>query len=344
MKKERIFYLDFVRAIATIAILLTHYNALYVYMADESVMNKVVLTSRVANLYIGDFGVSLFLIISGASLMYVYQDRLELGNFYKKRFWNIYPMFWIAFFAAFMHSFWKWKGLNSSTPKINILLSVIGMDGYLSTVVPTFYKVGEWFLGFIIIMYVVFPLLRICVLKFPKITVICTMIVYIISHLFYSLPLTESTFLLTRLPEIIFGMLFVVYMKKVKTSWFIVSLLVIAANTILQPAWSSNIQTTYVGIASFLVLTWLATYVGKISVVQSICKTVSKYSYAIFLVHHYIIYEICEKFPLQSISVLESYLLFLLCCCVIAFFAKILFEANRYVVAWMKNWRGITLK
>ena len=39
MKKERIFYLDFVRAIATIAILLTHYNALYVYMADESVMD-----------------------------------------------------------------------------------------------------------------------------------------------------------------------------------------------------------------------------------------------------------------------------------------------------------------
>ena len=31
MQKQRIFYLDFVRAAATLLIVLTHYNALYLY-------------------------------------------------------------------------------------------------------------------------------------------------------------------------------------------------------------------------------------------------------------------------------------------------------------------------
>lgn len=34
MKKERIFYLDFVRAIAVILILMTHYNAVYLYVGQ----------------------------------------------------------------------------------------------------------------------------------------------------------------------------------------------------------------------------------------------------------------------------------------------------------------------
>ena len=66
MSKERLFYLDFVRAFATIVILLTHYNAIYLY---AGMPEKAVISTTVCNIYIGDFGVSLFLIISGAALM-----------------------------------------------------------------------------------------------------------------------------------------------------------------------------------------------------------------------------------------------------------------------------------
>lgn len=83
MQKQRLFYLDFVRAFATIIILLTHYNAIYLW-AD--IPEKAVITTRVCNLYIGDLGVSLFLIISGAALMYVYEEQLDLKTFYKNDF------------------------------------------------------------------------------------------------------------------------------------------------------------------------------------------------------------------------------------------------------------------
>lgn len=35
IKKERIFYLDFIRALSTLLIILTHYNALFIYNVNR---------------------------------------------------------------------------------------------------------------------------------------------------------------------------------------------------------------------------------------------------------------------------------------------------------------------
>ena len=61
MPRERLFYLDFIRAIAAIAIVITHYNATFLYM-DPPITNCYVIDAYVFNVYIGSFGVSLFLI------------------------------------------------------------------------------------------------------------------------------------------------------------------------------------------------------------------------------------------------------------------------------------------
>lgn len=44
-------------------------------------------------------------------------------------------------------------------PRWTLVLSVLGLDGYALPYTPTFYKVGEWFLGCLILLYVLFPLL-----------------------------------------------------------------------------------------------------------------------------------------------------------------------------------------
>ena len=90
MKKERLFYLDFVRAIATISIVLTHFNARFLYL-NPPAPEKAVITTTVANIYIGGWGVSLFFIISGAALMYVYQEKCELKTFLQKKIFKYLP-------------------------------------------------------------------------------------------------------------------------------------------------------------------------------------------------------------------------------------------------------------
>lgn len=61
MKRERIFYLDFVRALAVFLIFLTHFNAryLYFYMTPEMPQNAI-LTLNPFNIYIGNLGVACF--------------------------------------------------------------------------------------------------------------------------------------------------------------------------------------------------------------------------------------------------------------------------------------------
>ena len=169
-KRERIFGFDFIRMIATLSIVLIHFNAIYIYASPQR-MDLTVLTTRLSNIYLGGWGVSLFFILSGASLMYVYQEKLEIKEFYKKRFLSIYPMFWIAYFIVFLFQFYLYKGFTfSKAPIINFIFTIIGYDGNLMTVIPTFYILGEWFLGCIISMYVIFPLLRKMVIKIPKVT------------------------------------------------------------------------------------------------------------------------------------------------------------------------------
>ncbi|ADP38492.1 hypothetical protein HMPREF0421_20410 [Gardnerella vaginalis ATCC 14019] len=76
-------------------IVVTHFNNPYLEPMRFFV-------NRPFGIYIGGLGVSLFLIISGAALMYNYGDResLDLRTFYTKRAKTLYPMFWVAFIVA----------------------------------------------------------------------------------------------------------------------------------------------------------------------------------------------------------------------------------------------------
>lgn len=336
MKKERCFYLDFVRAIAVISILLTHYNARWIYMNSEDALKKAILTTRVANVYIGDFGVSLFLIISGAALMYTYSDQLDLKKFYVKRMTSIYPMFWIGYFFVFAHSFLVNGGINESIPKWNILLTVIGMDGYLGTVLPSFYLIGEWFLGFIIIIYVLFPLLRKGTIQFPKITAIIVLGLYILFMFNYNIPFIKNIFLFIRLLEVVFGMYFVKYIRRVN-GWFTLTAAgVLVLNCIIKPQIDASLQMTYVGISAFLVLTWISNFIQENKVVVKCCGILSKYSYAIFLTHHYIIAQVVSKIDLSTVSISESYILFIIICCLIGVFSRLLFVIHDYIIKNIK--------
>lgn len=241
MEKKRLFYLDFIRAFATIVIIITHYNALYLYLPMPT-PEKAFITTKVANIYIGSFGVSLFFIISGAALMYVYQEKCELKRFYKKRFFSLFPMFWMVFAIDFLINTYLNGGIDKSIPKWKIIFSILGMDHYLTEFTTSFARVGEWFLGCIILIYLVFPLLRLGIEKKPVLTGVILMMIY--SGMIYFdngfFPLSKNLFV--RFPEFVFGMLFVRYFKKVNLPVVITSVIVLIANTILHPDFINNLN------------------------------------------------------------------------------------------------------
>lgn len=336
-KKERIFYLEFIRAFATLSIILTHYNALYIYMETPRLENTI-LSVFPFGIYIGNLGVSLFFIISGAALMYTYQDRLEVKKFFKKRFLSVYPMWWIAYTAAISYWFLTYKTFNPwSAEKWKILLTIIGFDHYFAHLTPTFAIVGEWFLGCIILLYLLFPIVRFGVVKYPRLSTATSIALYLGFIKFNPWPLWPSVNVFVRLPEFLFGMLFIRYIKGVNVKLLLLSLAVLIGTTIWNPSWDGNIKTTYIGIAFFLVLVYLSEFFKKNHTVKYICAKICKYSYAIFLSHHLVIYEIAKKFDLNTIGYWGSVMMLFVCIEFIVLVAFGLFHLHRILMLEMKN-------
>lgn len=341
MKKERLTYLDIIRTIAVICVLVCHYTR-----ALESngigYLNKI-LPDFPFSLYLGSYGVSLFFIISGASLMYVYAEKCELTSFFKKRFWALYPMFWLAYITAFLYNFWVNRGMFYAYPKSRFLLTFFGMDGYLGWYGGNYYLLGEWFLGCLIFLYLLFPLLRKGVKDYPKITILVAAAVYVIgSVLLKNTRMPIECWFILRVPEMLFGMYFVHYIKKVNFPMLGVSsiILIIAAVVNLR-----NLPVIYltpvIGITSFLVLTFLSKYIA-VNVVRKFCGIVSKYSYAVFLCHHFIIEKMTAHFAGRGVSRSGNYFLFIIIVAVIALVSRLLLEVNNRICRFVKCeiWKG----
>ena len=117
-RKPRLFYLDWVRGLSAILIVITHFNN--PYLAEHPIF-----ANSPFGIYIGSLGVSQFLIISGAALMYSHEDaeKLDLKRFYWKRCKSIFPMFWIAFIAANVYLFLRQGGIVAAqAPKYSVLM------------------------------------------------------------------------------------------------------------------------------------------------------------------------------------------------------------------------------
>ncbi|MNW48034.1 Acyltransferase family protein [compost metagenome] len=309
MKKQRLFYLDLIRAVSLICIVIYHFN---LHVGFHGINGPMVF-KFINNDYFAGIGISLFVLISGASLMYTYQQKFELKNYIKRRFLSIYPVFWTGYIIAFLFNFYMNLSINDTVPKWAIIFSVLGMDGYLSQLVPNFYQVGEWFLGFIIIFYVIFPFLRKYVVERPVILATSAFLLYgasiwlnIYGYNFFRYPDIFS-----YLPEFLFGMYFVVYLKKVNVFLFSGSLifLYLSINGIIDVY--SSINVLILCVSSFLTLTFIGQMIGNIKV-QACISFISKYSFAGIIANQMVMIYIMRRFTGVTLTRTESYLLFLI--------------------------------
>lgn len=108
-----------------------------------------------------EVGLAWFFLLSGAALCLQWRGRFAWRPYLAGRAAAMYPPFWLGFFALFFYGEIL-HGNNPQVPRWRVVFSVLGLDGYLAPVTPTFYKIGEWFLGVILLLYLVFPLLLWC--------------------------------------------------------------------------------------------------------------------------------------------------------------------------------------
>lgn len=328
MIKERRFDLDFIRVFSCLCVLTIHFNATLSGWVDGVFVypNAVFPNYIFKNLYLGGLGVSMFFMLSGATLSIAHPQGCvssfrDLLNFYKKRFSNIYPMFWFAWFAFLLYNLSRYKSITDA-PLWHMIFSLVGVDGYMNGLGiggGDFYQVGEWFLGCLILLYAIYPALDYAMRKKPIALIILVLAVYIIFNNFIIIPIIShplSVFL--RIPELLFGMFFVRHLtiKSMKERIFYTVMAVMFCGVFYI---FSEFVVNYLGELTyqivmsaciFIILAYLAPIVKSLKL-RTLFKGISKYTYAIFLVHHQIIYILAAGFDLSNMPKRVLYLLFI---------------------------------
>lgn len=329
--RKRVFYLDFIRAIATFLIVLTHYNALFIYNFPSN-PSGIIFSANVFNVYLGDFAVSLFLILSGASLMLTYgsQKKINLKKYFLKRILTIFPIYWLSYLVVFSISFSLNPSQFDSVPVYRIVYTILGVDGYLSAFgIKTFFLVGEWFLGFILIFYLFAPLMMFCINKFPKLTALFILLIFV-GTLFLGDIVNVSLIPTARLLEIGFGMYFVKYKRtNPPKNILIIPLIIIQImNLIIRPPFPILIQAIYIGISGFMILGFLGSVLQN-KIVSKSAVVICNHSYACFIIHHVIICAFAiNAFNLNIINTIQSLGIFILTCLLIIVASFILTTIN----------------
>lgn len=153
-----------------------------------------------------EVGLAWFFLLSGAALCLQWQGRFDARRYFVGRAAATYPAFWLGFGALFLYGE-VLHGNNADIPRWRVVFSVLGLDGYLAPVTVTFYKIGEWFLGVILILYLVFPLLLRCMetAAHRRVLALCMAVLAVVWPLVCPAPWEAGHTVLGRLPAFALG-------------------------------------------------------------------------------------------------------------------------------------------
>lgn len=305
MKKPRLFYLDLIRTVALVSILIIHFNASVT--GYFTLPHKLFGSTLPFGIYLGDFGSTLFFIVSGASLCYTAPEQFDTLSFYKKRARAVYPMFWLAWAICFSIHFVTRPGYYAGAKTVTLVLTVLGLDNFAVAagwVGQDFACVGEWFLGSILFLYLLFPLLLFGYRRRPWLSFAIVTAAGVAVHL----AGWDARLVAIHLPEFFLGMLVVGLSRRMQGILAGAAVLLLAVQQILG-GWDTKIVSALFGAAVFIALIFVSQLIS-VGPVRRVCALLGKYSYAVFLVHHVIILRLAEGFDLAALTRRDTALLF----------------------------------
>ena len=151
---NRIKGLDLVRVLCTYFIVAFHF-----YSYSNSQLTPFL---AYANGYWGGTLNAIFFALSGYVLQAKYGSSLgKIRVFYYKRWKMIIPPYIVVFLSAYMGNVAKYGSFfYYDIPKYRLIFSFLGVDGYAQWFCQTYFITGVWFIGAILFLYAIYPLLN----------------------------------------------------------------------------------------------------------------------------------------------------------------------------------------
>jgi len=283
MESRSYFYqIDFIRAFCCIGIILYHFSC--------HTTSNIKPFYETINSNIGGVIVTVFFIVSGFVLYHSNSKIKSLKSFYYKRFKSIYPSFYICWFIFYVINVIKVRTPFYAGNPLKLLLTLIGEDGYFIQRITNYYTVGEWFLGALIFVYALYPLLLKTFNKNDKVTllvlIILTSLVYILN-----IPVISPGFpgIIESCLKFYIGMMLYKNMNLLKNKVVIyVSTIYFALYTFIKINVLNTLLDIIYGITVFIILYTLGEQVMKTKASKYI-GSISKISYQVFLLQQMVI-------------------------------------------------------
>jgi len=289
MASARLFNLDCIRVIANLLIILFHYNV----WTEKLLSADLLLVRNYPAL--GAIGVSLFLILSGASLSLSTNKEFSTLTFYRKRWLAIFPMFYLVYTCFMLLALLSGNyQFSADRSPLAFGLTILGMDGLFASVIPTYYLIGEWFLGCIIILYLLFPLVRRCFTASRDMTLLfCVALVFLLPA-YYNLPLPLQYMPLFRLAEFVCGMYILSQMADGNPTGHVrigLLVLLLALALTLEVQAVAAIRMNIYGILTFICLCYTLRRTGSKRLANA-AALLGRLTYPAFLCHHIILKQV----------------------------------------------------
>ena len=333
MDEKKIIWLDSVKVFAALAVIIDHYSRTF---SGQDEFNTMILRM----MHAGSLGVLLFFAASGYLVPRSLEKSASIWQFYRKKLVRVVIPFTVAYIvlgtfivfcrilnpelagrSIFFHALYQ--GGNTQGLFLGMFPLELNLIKYLG--IPYAGFVGEWFMGVIVILFLLAPLLYKCMQRAPIISLVSS--IAISCGIFYSVQdlVAEGRILqgfwipFTRIPEFLFGMILFTYkdffqrhkkifLPLVGTFSLIVityMLIIYGGGDIYNPerwyplhpsSFLLSLPTIYM---FFNVLKFLNEKFPK--VFQTFNKFVD-ISYMAMLIQHVIIYEFTDNFQIEFFS------------------------------------------
>ncbi|MDY5203833.1 MAG: acyltransferase family protein [Gemmiger sp.] len=317
------------RAVALASILIVHFNA--TVTGYFTLPHKLFTSTLVQGIYLGDFGSSLFFIVSGASLALTTPPEQSPWQFYKKRAKAVYPLFWLAWAVCFSIRFISQPGYYAGAKTVTLVLTFLGLDNFAVAagwVGMDFACVGEWFLGSILFLYLLFPLLQRALRRSPLLTWAVTLAVCIPIHMHG----WDAGLVAVHIPEFLFGMTFLTLKDQMK-----VVLMPLLVSGLINLPVDEKLLCAMFSAFVFIALAAVAAPLMDKPLPRAVCAKAAKLSYAVFLVHHVLIQRLVRGFDLAALSRRDTAILF--CVYLLATYAAA--EALLWLQRWLREQKQV---
>lgn len=161
---NRLYNLDYLRGLAAFGIMIYHHLiwTLGEFSAD-TFMGRL-----------GIYGVTIFYILSGLTLYYVYYNKMkpskeDLFSFFKKRVFRIFPLLWLVTIVALL--------LSRKIPDFtNLFLNLSGLFGFMRW--DKCFSAGVWSIGNELVFYVFFPFFILFLKRFKTLMILLALVLF----------------------------------------------------------------------------------------------------------------------------------------------------------------------